>query len=110
MVLFGDNRNNCKQLLKMLTYALSRKLPVIIDDRNARNLASTLELRFQGTAAVLLEAYMTGFLTKKEFLENLRELGKLMWLAPEIMAELLRLAEEVDHDNKKRTNGRDQIT
>jgi predicted nucleic acid-binding protein len=93
-----------------ISLAVSRKLLIVVDDKNARQLANTLELKFQGTAAVLMEAYISRLLSKKEFIENLRELGKVMWLAPEIMAELFRLAEEVNNDDKERTDGRDQIT
>lgn len=48
------------------------------------------------TALILLEAYFRKALTKKEFTESLRDLGTVMWLSPEIVAELLRLAEEVE--------------
>lgn len=77
-----------------ITLAVSKKLPVIIDDRHARELADVLGVDFMGTAAVLLEAHLKGFLSKKEFAESLRELGKVMWLSPEIIVDLLRLAEE----------------
>lgn len=77
-----------------IALARGRGLPVIVDDRYARGLAGTLGLEFMGTAAVLLEAYLRGLLSKREFAENLRELGKVTWLSPEVVAELLRLAEE----------------
>ena len=93
-----------------ISLVVSRKLPVLIDDKNARYLANKLELEFLGTAAVLLESCISKLLTKKEFIESLRELGKVIWLAPEIMVELIRLAEEVKDDDEKRTDGRDQIT
>jgi predicted nucleic acid-binding protein len=93
-----------------ISLAVSYQLPIIIDDKNARELADKLGLEFQGTAAVLLEAYILKLIVKKEFIESLRELGKVMWLAPEVMAELLRLAEEVNNGDKKRADGRNQIT
>lgn len=77
-----------------MALARGRGLPVIVDDRYARGLAGTLGLELMGTAAVLLEAYWRGLMSKREFAESLRELGKVMWLSPEVVAELLRLAEE----------------
>ncbi|MEW6033966.1 MAG: hypothetical protein AB1603_03830 [Chloroflexota bacterium] len=77
-----------------IALARGRGLPVIVDDRYARGLAGTLGLEFMGTAAVLLEAHWRGLLSKREFAESLRELAKVTWLSPEVVAELLRLAEE----------------
>ncbi len=77
-----------------LALARGRGLPVILDDRYARGLAGTLGLEFMGTAAVLLEAHWRGLLSKRDFAESLRELSKVMWLSPEVVAELLRLAEK----------------
>lgn len=77
-----------------IALARSRRLPVIVDDRYARELADSLGLEFLGTGAVLLEAYISRLLSKKEFAESLRELGKVMWLSPDVVAELLGLAEE----------------
>jgi len=78
-----------------IALAKSRRLPIILDDRYARELAESLKLEFLGTGAVLLEARLKGLLSKKEFMESLRELGKVMWLSPEVIAELIRLSEEV---------------
>ncbi|MBM3175865.1 MAG: hypothetical protein FJZ93_09140 [Chloroflexi bacterium] len=78
-----------------IALARSKRIPLILDDKYARELAVTLGLNFLGTAAVLLEARLAGLISKKEFLESLRELAKVMWLSPEVAAELMRLAEEV---------------
>lgn len=78
-----------------MVLAKSRRLPIILDDRYAREMAESLKLEFSGTGAVLLEAHLKRLLSKKEFMESLRELGKVMWLSPEVIAELLRLSEEV---------------
>lgn len=77
-----------------IAMAEGRGLPVILDDRYARSLANALHLEFTGTGAVLLEAHWRGLLSKSDFAESLRELGKVTWLSPEVVAELLRLAEE----------------
>jgi predicted nucleic acid-binding protein len=79
-----------------ITLAMRLGLPLILDDKYARALANILGLEFQGTVAVILEAYTRGLLNKNEFIVSLRELGKVMWLSPEVMVEVLRLAEEVE--------------
>ena len=77
-----------------IAVARSRGLRVILDDRHARQLAESLGLEFVGTAGVLLERFLRGFLTKGQLAGSLRDLGKVIWLSPEVVAELLRLAEE----------------
>lgn len=69
------------------------KLRIILDDKYARELANLLGLGFQGTAAVLLEAFFAGLLGRNDFIVSLRELAKVMWLSPEVIAEILRLSE-----------------
>ena len=69
---------------------------IILDDRDARGLARGLGLEFMGTAAVLLEAQLRGVFGGDEFLESLRDLGRVMWLAPDVTAELVRRSREVD--------------
>lgn len=41
-----------------------------------------------------LESRLNGALDKKEFAESLRDLGRVMWLSPDVIAEMMRLAEE----------------
>jgi predicted nucleic acid-binding protein len=72
----------------------SRSLPVILDDKNARHLARTMEVQYSGTAALLLRALRQGIIDKVTYFACLRDLGQVMWLSPDVMAELIRLAEE----------------
>lgn len=74
---------------KMLTSA------IILDDKKARRLAHRPGLEFKGTAAALLEGRLRELLTTEEFLKSLKELGKVMWLSPEVIAELLSRAKVV---------------
>ncbi len=78
--------------------ALARKLslPVILDDRNARRLAGIMEIPYSGTAALLLKALQQGIIDKRAYFADLRDLGQVMWLSPDVMAELIRLAEETE--------------
>jgi len=78
-----------------LSLAMSRKLPVIIDDKHARELAATVNVEYWGTGAVLLEACIAGLVNRQEFAAALRELARVTWLSAEVTSELLRIAEEV---------------
>ena len=71
-------------------------LPVILDDRNARHLAGIMEITYSGTAALLLKALQQGIIDKRACFASLRDLGQVMWLSPDVMAELIRLAEEIE--------------
>ena len=77
-----------------LSLAKSRALPVILDDKNARHLAKIMEIQYSGTAALLLRALQQGVIDKGAYIGSLRDLGQVMWLSPDIMAEMFRLAEE----------------
>jgi len=78
-----------------IALAKNRAIPVILDDKNARQLARVLELQYSGTAALLLMALRLGNMDKGTFFASLRDLGQVMWLSPDVMAEMIRLAEEM---------------
>ncbi len=75
--------------------AASQKLPVILDDLYARNLARSLAVEYLGAGVVLLEARLRNLLNEEEYEESLRELGRVMWLSPDVLIELLRRGKEV---------------
>ncbi|MBI2916418.1 MAG: hypothetical protein HYY01_00340 [Chloroflexi bacterium] len=77
-----------------MVLAKSRRLAVVIDDKNARELAQTLGLEYVGTAAVLLDAFFRGLLDKKDFYRSLEDLSRVSWLSPEVVTKLLQLVEE----------------
>lgn len=77
-----------------LVLAKSRVLPVILDDKNARYLARMMEVPYSGTGALLLRAFQQGIMDKNTYFASLRDLGQVMWLSPDVMAEMIRLAEE----------------
>jgi hypothetical protein len=79
---------------EVLALTQTRKLPVLIDDRSARELAGILGLDFLGTAGVILEAYQAKLIRKQEYLACLAELSKIMWLSPEVITELVKRAGE----------------
>lgn len=78
-----------------ISLAKSRNLALIVDDKDARTVAETLRFEYLGTAAVLLQAHLADIITLEELEEALRRLARIMWLSPDVVAELLRRARGV---------------
>jgi len=77
-----------------LAIAGSRKLMVILDDREARAYAELLQLEFIGTAGVLLEAFLQRHLSLEQLEEAVEDLSGAIWLAPGVVTEILKRARE----------------
>ncbi|MBM3791369.1 MAG: hypothetical protein FJW35_13630 [Acidobacteria bacterium] len=77
-----------------LALAKSRKVMVILDDREARAYAEALHLEFIGTAGVLLEAFIKRHLTLGQLEEAVEVLSTTIWLSPGVVAEVLKRARE----------------
>ncbi|MBI3940458.1 MAG: hypothetical protein HY315_06455 [Acidobacteria bacterium] len=77
-----------------IALAGSRRLRVIIDDREARAFADVAAARFLGTAAILLQAFIDQHLTFKELEDAVAELSGTIWLAPAVVTEILKAARE----------------
>ena len=77
-----------------LALAQSRKLQVILDDKEARAFAETLGLKYLGTAAVLLQAFVEKRVTLEEMEEMVQDLSRILWLSPGVVAEILKRAKE----------------
>lgn len=81
--------------VECLALAHFRRLTTLIDDKEARMIAESMGLRRLGAAGILLEALVKGHISYSELEEGIRDLGKVMWLAPDVVAEVLRTAREV---------------
>ncbi len=77
-----------------IALASGRDLRLIIDDKEGRSVAVVAEVEHVGTVGVLLEAYLQQSLDLGEFETTLRDLGRILWLSPAVVAEVLRLARE----------------
>ena len=77
-----------------IAIAKRRKLPVILDDKEARGVAGAHGLDLMGTAGMLLEAYFAGHLNLDLLAGILMELSAVMWLSPRVVAAVLKLARE----------------
>jgi predicted nucleic acid-binding protein len=75
-----------------IALARSRNLVVVLDDKEARDLAKTAGLRYVGTAGVLLAAFTAGHLTYDRLEEAVVALAQVLWLSPGVVAEILRTA------------------
>jgi hypothetical protein len=80
--------------VEAISLADRRRLPLIADDKDARQVAEALGLTYLGTAGVLLAAYRARFLTLGEFETAVQDLAGVCWIAPEVIATILRLARE----------------
>jgi uncharacterized protein len=77
-----------------IALAVRRKAMLITDDKEARYLADSLGLRYIGTAGVLLAAYRRHYMTLPQFEGAVQDLTGVAWLAPDVVAAVLRLARE----------------
>lgn len=81
---------------EVLAVAKSRSALAILDDKGARAMAVGLGISHTGTAGLLFEAFHRGTFAYEELLELLAEMGKVAWIAPEVLAGILRTAREVE--------------
>jgi len=79
-----------------LALASSRKLMVILDDRAARSFAEVMAVTFIGTAGMLFHAFAKKYLTLAEFEDVVEALSQTIWLAPAVVADLLKKAREAE--------------
>lgn len=78
-----------------LAIGASRKLAVIVDEKEARAMAEAMGIERLGTAGVLLEAYVRERIDYDELEEAVRDLGKATWLSPDVIADILKTARGV---------------
>jgi len=73
-----------------IALASSRGDLVLLDDKEARLMADATAVRFMGTAGVLLEAFFRGRLDFAGLETAIADLSRVIWLSPEVVAEILR--------------------
>jgi predicted nucleic acid-binding protein len=77
-----------------IVLARSRQLPVILDDKEARAMAEVADVRYVGTAGLMLAAFSMGKVQYDELEEMMRALSTVMWIGPDVVTEVLRRARE----------------
>lgn len=75
--------------------AKEKRLPVILDDAEARAVAKSLGVGHMGTAMVAYGAFVRGIISRQDLARMLTDLSKVLWVSPSVIAEILRRAEEV---------------
>jgi predicted nucleic acid-binding protein len=68
----------------------------VLDDKEARAMAEAMGVQYVGTAGVLLTAFVKGYHTHDELATAVRDVGMVLWLTPNVVAENLRRAREVE--------------
>jgi predicted nucleic acid-binding protein len=71
--------------------AREKELPVLIDDSAARRFANGMGLEVIGSAGVLIKATKEGIITKKEALDGLEKLAKVMWLSVDVYEDARKI-------------------
>ncbi|MDE3001263.1 MAG: hypothetical protein OXU79_19470 [Gemmatimonadota bacterium] len=79
-----------------IAVADGRGMRLIVDDKEARSVSVAMSVEHIGTAGVFLEACMRRHLNLAELETVIRDLGQILWLSPTVVAEVLRLAREVE--------------
>lgn len=79
---------------EVIALANSRSLPAVLDDKEARTVAGLMGVRYLGTLGVVLATLRRGTLTGVRFEDVVRELTSVLWLGPDVVAEVLRRARE----------------
>ena len=68
-------------------------VPVILDDAEARAVARSLDLEYMGTLMLPYQAFRREILSREELVEILTSLSRVLWVSPDVIAEILRRAE-----------------
>jgi len=79
---------------EVLAIAKQRGYLLVVDDKEARGMAGALGLDYLGTAGVLLEAFLQGRLTLDGLESAVVDLSRVIWLSPDVVATILRIARE----------------
>ena len=79
-----------------IALASSRDAIVVLDDKEARFVAEAAGVRYMGTAGVLLEALFSGKLDFRGLEAAISDLSRVIWLSPDVVAEILRRGREAE--------------
>jgi len=78
-----------------LIVAQAKKLPVILDEADARAVARGLKIEYMGTLMVPYEAFVRRLIPHEELVAILTDLSKVLWVSPTVIAEILRRVQGV---------------
>jgi len=78
-----------------LTIAKDKKIPVILDDKEARALAKSWDLEHTSTVMVLYEAFAKNLISYDELVEDLAKLTRVMWISTDVITDVIKRAKRV---------------
>jgi predicted nucleic acid-binding protein len=78
-----------------LAVARLRNVAFLVDEKEARTVARALGIEVIGTAGILYEAFRIGEISLNDLERAVEDLAKVIWLSPDIVADVLRRAREV---------------
>lgn len=78
-----------------LVLAKEKKIITIIDDKEARAIAKSWNLNYTSTIMVLYEAFVKRLISYDELVEDLAKLARVMWISPDVIAEVIKRAKKV---------------
>ena len=81
--------------VESLSLARSRRVLLLVDDKEARTVAAAMNVEHIGTAGALLEAFIRGLISYDALENAVRDLSQVTWLSPDVVADILRRAKEV---------------
>lgn len=80
------------QAIALASQKMSR---LLIDDDHGRRIAAYYKVDTLSTLGILLEFLLAGRITKQEYAANLRRFSSQAWIAPDVVNEFLRRADEI---------------
>jgi predicted nucleic acid-binding protein len=78
-----------------LTLAKKEKLLAILDDKEARAIAKSWDIKHEGTIMVLYEAFVNKLISYDELIDDLAKLAKVMWISSDVTTEIISKAKKV---------------
>jgi predicted nucleic acid-binding protein len=78
-----------------LTLAKDKGMIVILDDKEARAIAKSWNLKYTSTVMVLYEAFVKNLINYDELIEDLAKLTKVMWISTDVITEVIKRAKKV---------------
>jgi len=78
-----------------LILARDKKVPAILDDKEARALAKSWNLDYTSTVMVLYEAFVKNLISYDELVEDLAKLTRVMWISTDVITDVIERAKKV---------------
>ena len=73
--------------------AQAKRMPVILDDADARAIARSLKVHHFGTVMVPYEAFIKRLVAYEELVTILTDVSRVLWVSPVVIAEIIRRAQ-----------------